>query len=126
MGIIKLVSKIKNAYLNVQLPNLADIMSKADVALSAGGYTLWEQNYLGLPSLVTGLSENQVKSAIILDKIGCLIWLGLSENVFEDQIINKLQMLFENPELLIKQSKIKMDLVDGLGVERVAKKMMLL
>ena len=42
------------------------------------------------------------------------------------QIISKLQMLFEHPELLIKQSKMKMDLVDGLGVERVARKMMLL
>jgi len=121
-----LVSKIKNAYLHFQLPNLADIMSKSDLALSAGGYTIWEQNYLGLASLVTGVAENQVKPTIYLDKIGCLIWLGLSEDVFKDQIINKLQMLIEHPELIINQSKIKMGLVDGLGVERVAKKMMLL
>ena len=117
---------MKNAYLHVQLPNLAEIMAKADLALCAGGYTLWEQIFLGLPSLVTGIAENQVKPAIILDKKGCLIWLGLSENVFVDQIISKLQMLFEHPELLINQSKMKMDLVDGLGVERVARKMMLL
>ena len=121
-----LVSKMKNAYLHVQLPYLAEIMAKADLALCAGGYTLWEQIFLGLPSLVTGIAENQVKPAIILDKKGCLIWLGLSENVFVDQIISKLQMLFEHPELLIKQSKMKMDLVDGLGVDRVVRKMMLL
>ena len=121
-----LVSKMKNAYLHVQLPYLAEIMAKADLALCAGGYTLWEQIFLGLPSLVTGIAENQVKPAILLDKMGCLIWLGLAENVSTEKIVKKLQMLFEHSELVIKQSKMKMDLVDGLGVERVARKMMLL
>lgn len=121
-----LVSKIKNAYLHVQLRNLAEIMAKADLALCAGGYTLWEQFFLGLPSLVTGIAENQVKPAIILDKMGCLTWLGLSENVCTEQIINKLQMLFNHPDLVLKQSKKNMNLVDGFGVERVARKMILL
>ena len=114
---------MKNAYLHVQLPYLAEIMAKADLALCAGGYTLWEQIFLGLPSLVTGIAENQVKPAILLDKMGCLIWLGLAENVSTEQIINKLQILFEQPELLIKQSRMKITLVDGFGTRRVAEKL---
>ena len=106
------------------MPNLAEILSKADLALCAGGYTLWEQIFLGIPSLVTGIAENQVKPAIMLDKMGCLFWLGLSEEVFVDQIIRKLQQLFDHPKLLVNQSRMKMGLVDGLGVERVSSHMM--
>ena len=55
--------------------------------------------------------------------MGCLIWLGLAKNVSIERITNKLHGLFAQPKLLIKQSKIKMTIVDGFGTRRVIEKL---
>ena len=48
-----------NGKLLVSLDNMAEAMAWADVAIAAGGSTSWELAFMGLPSLLVILAENQ-------------------------------------------------------------------
>jgi len=51
--------------------NMPDLMAWADVAVSAGGSTCWELLFMGLPSLVIPIAENQIPIAKRLESL-CL------------------------------------------------------
>ncbi len=44
---------------HVQVNNMAEFMNEADLALGAGGSTIWERCFLELPSIVTSVADNQ-------------------------------------------------------------------
>lgn len=43
-----------------QVSNIAEFMNEADLAIGAGGTTTWERCFLGLPSIVIAVAQNQV------------------------------------------------------------------
>ncbi len=81
-------------FLNVhgQVDNMAEFMNEADLALGAGGTTIWERCFLELPSLVTAVAENQrqlCENAAIMKYID---YMGLYSEVKEldlQQRVNK-------------------------------------
>ena len=61
--------------LHVQTTHMAELMSAADLAIGAGGAATWERNYLGLPSLVSIVAENQQECITYLAELSLLhIW----------------------------------------------------
>jgi UDP-2,4-diacetamido-2,4,6-trideoxy-beta-L-altropyranose hydrolase len=75
-----------NIHLHSNLPTLAPLMAKADLAIGAGGATSWERLCLGLPSLVVTLAENQRPVAAYLHGAGLAHWIGHKDQV-DQQII---------------------------------------
>jgi UDP-2,4-diacetamido-2,4,6-trideoxy-beta-L-altropyranose hydrolase len=59
-----------------QVENIAKFMNNADLALGAVGTATWERCYLGLPSVVTVIADNQCKIAADLAKMQALVNLG--------------------------------------------------
>ena len=57
--ITQLVGERINGRTYTNMPSLAGLMAKADLAIGGGGSTTWERACLGLPSIVTSLSANQ-------------------------------------------------------------------
>lgn len=51
-------------------PNIAEVMSQADLALTAAGATAWELSFLGVPFVVIAIAENQRSNAELLDRFG--------------------------------------------------------
>ena len=58
-----------------QIENMAELMNAADLSLGAGGTTTWERMFLGLPTLVAAIADNQ-KGGEILDAEGYIVYLG--------------------------------------------------
>ncbi len=56
----KLCSERPNTNFYCQVQNMAELMNEADLAIGAGGTTTWERCYLGLPSIVVPIADNQV------------------------------------------------------------------
>jgi UDP-2,4-diacetamido-2,4,6-trideoxy-beta-L-altropyranose hydrolase len=56
------------AEVKVDVDNMAEIMSKADIAIGAAGGTTWERCCLGLPTIQIIIAKNQEFSAVILEK----------------------------------------------------------
>ena len=99
--------------------NMPELMAWANVAVSAGGSTCWELAFMGLPTVVLVLAENQQGIAAGLGKAGVVLNLGWYTEVSIAQVANTLVGLLEDRGLRQQMSQQGRELVDGLGVERM-------
>ena len=100
--------------------NMAELMACADVAVSAGGSTCWEMAFMGLPNVVLVLAENQQDIAAGLGTAGVAFNLGWYTEASIAQVANTLGGLLRDGGSRRQMSQRGRELVDGLGVERVA------
>jgi UDP-2,4-diacetamido-2,4,6-trideoxy-beta-L-altropyranose hydrolase len=110
--------------LHVQVENIAELMAQADLALCAGGSSTWERLYLGLPSLVVTIADNQVPFTRDLHEKGLLRCLGTVQEVGIKEIRSSMQLAMSQVEHNCRESKKGLNLVGGRGAERVGKLMM--
>lgn len=120
----RLVADMPNARLSVQVDNMAELMSKADFAIGAGGTASVERLCLGLPSIVVTFADNQVRFTHDLQKHGALIWLGSHETVRVHDITSALAKVLEQKGANCQMSEKGMLLVQGDGVSRVVQILM--
>lgn len=78
---IEQICKNQNYYYHCQINYMAKLMQQADFAIGAGGSTLWERCYLGLPSSSTIIADNQRETTTYADSLGVTINLGWHEQV---------------------------------------------
>jgi UDP-2,4-diacetamido-2,4,6-trideoxy-beta-L-altropyranose hydrolase len=97
------------------------LMAWADVALSGAGSTCWELAFMGLPSVVTVLADNQFASAVRMGEQGVVINLGWYIKLTPEVLANTLMQLLENTDQRINMSLRGRELVDSRGGERVVK-----
>jgi UDP-2,4-diacetamido-2,4,6-trideoxy-beta-L-altropyranose hydrolase len=119
------IKKICENHLNFhyyyQVENIEEFMLNADLSIGAGGTTTWERCHLGLPSIVLTIASNQEEISQNLADKQCIIYLGRASEVTEKELSLKLKELINNDELLLNISKNAMQMVDGLGRERIRK-----
>jgi UDP-2,4-diacetamido-2,4,6-trideoxy-beta-L-altropyranose hydrolase len=106
------------------LPNLANLIAWADLAIGAAGSSSWERVCLGLPSLVVSISEDQRLVASGLEKNGLARWIGHHDSLSCREIIREIKIAV-NSGLLSGWSLRCRNRVDGAGAHRVAQLMML-
>ena len=114
------IKQLPDAALHLQLPHLADLISRADLALGAGGSTIWELLFFGVPALVTTTADNQVESVRYMNENGLVIWLGAAQHVGVNQVKNTLREMVVQVKLLRRLSEAGWEMVDGWGVDRLA------
>lgn len=107
-----------NVSLHVQSSRMADFMTSADLCVGAGGTTSWERCYMGLPSLILILAENQREIAERLDRLGCGRSLGLSVKHSPASIRGALLDAIADDGWRAATSRCARELVDGHGVNR--------
>lgn len=83
-----------------QICYMAKLMNEADLAIGAGGTTIWERCYLGLPAIVIAIAENQVQICKDCAAFGCIDYLGVSKDVDVDKIKNCIQKYMSNADIL--------------------------
>ena len=94
-------------------------MLDSDLFIGAGGTTTWERLYMGLPSIVTIISNDQKESIEFLSDMGHVINLGLAKNVTTETYVQAFQK--PNPDLIYSMSLNNQKLVDGNGCSRIKK-----
>ena len=109
---------IPRAELHVQTSRMAELMMRADLAITAGGSTTWERCVLGLPALVTIQSEDQAPIAKAVEAVGGHRVLGSSKDLTAHDYGRAIQAL--PPDELLHMSTISATLCDGRGAQRVA------
>ncbi len=107
---IRLVSEVKN---------MPELMCWADVAISAGGTTTWERAFLGLPSLIVVLAENQRQIAEAVAARGLAINLGDFRTVTPKRMAAELATLIANRGLRQQMAELGPQCIDGRGADRV-------
>lgn len=102
---------------------VADEMAWADLAISAAGSTSWELAFMGLPSLLVTLSENQRGCAQYLQRHGIAINLGWQQEVQPTAMATALSALAADVARRAEMSSRGRHLIDGRGAERVVQAM---
>ena len=112
----KLVQNRTRTTLHIQASNMAELMSKADLAIGAGGSTTWERLYLGLPSIVVPIARNQVPSTKDLCYVGAIKSLGRDGEILASCLKEEVSLLLSKPNEVCQMSRtgIKMISCDGL------------
>ncbi|MDA8228545.1 MAG: UDP-2,4-diacetamido-2,4,6-trideoxy-beta-L-altropyranose hydrolase [Desulfitobacterium hafniense] len=85
-----------------QVKNMADLMVKADMALGAGGSTMWERCFVGLPCVTTIVAANQDIITRAVADFGAVYNLGWYEDVSVKKIEETLKVLLSDKDKLTK------------------------
>lgn len=108
------------ARLLVDVQDMASLMTKADLAIGAGGTTSWERCCLGLPALVLELADNQKSTARALHAAGAAINLGAVTNLQPALVQETIRSLAKAPKALTLMQQSAARICDGLGADIVA------
>lgn len=103
-----------NLFIN---PDMAGIMEDADIAVTAGGSTIYELAFMGVAPVILKVAENQdlVCRSFAQTKSAKVLFSPIKK----DDVKNALLEILQNRDLISGYSQINMDLIDGKGVERV-------
>ena len=119
-AIQKQVSGHSYICLHGSLPSLGPIMAMADLAIGAGGATVWERLCLGLPSIVISLAENQKPVCRDLASAGLIRYLGFQDQADEGVILKALGDIIDS-QMISEWSRQCYAACDGKGASRVAR-----
>jgi UDP-2,4-diacetamido-2,4,6-trideoxy-beta-L-altropyranose hydrolase len=114
-------SRLPAATLHVQTSNMAQLMTAADCAIGAGGSTTWERCCLGLPSLVSILSNDQISIATAVAQAGAQSLVGRDQEVTIADYTREVSAL--SSARLLAMSAAAARICDGLGASRVAERL---
>ena len=112
------LSEVPHAQLHTQTPDMANLMAKSDLAITAGGSVSWEKCCLGLPSIVTTLAANQKSILLALNAVGAVKAVRTAGVVTSSCYAHVLDGL--DTDSLSNMSKIAARLCSGHGAELVA------
>lgn len=116
----------KNIVVYRNVPEIAQIMKKSDIAISAGGTTLAELATLGIPTICFSMADNQLIGSRMYAKDGLMVYAGdIRENkgMVLDKIVAEITGLSLNTEKRMKMVKAMLSNFDGNGAARIALKL---
>lgn len=96
-----------------------DLAAHADLAVTAGGSTVWELACLGIPMVVLGTAANQDAVLRGLQAEQAALVLGPMQSLSPGEITGAVRSLLAAPSQLRDLSRAASRLVDGRGGERV-------
>ena len=100
---------------------MKEVMLESDIAISAGGQTLYELARIGVPTIGVCVANNQLENIKEWDRIGFLEYAGLynKNNIIVN--IDELLKNLGNIKIRKLKSKIGRKFVDGKGSIRIIK-----
>ena len=114
-AVADLVAQRPCTNLHGPLPSLSGLITRADLAIGAGGTTTWERACLGLPTLVTPIAANQFEGVEALEKQGCV--MTVSHLFFTGSLLRSLERISTDQSWLFTSSSKSVKLVDGHGAK---------
>lgn len=111
-----------NATTHTNLPHLADLMFRADLAIGAAGATTWERCCMSLPTILVSCALNQDATANAVSQAGAALLVADNE-ILSSKIEQLVTNLMQNQAKYLLMSARAGALCDGLGSARVCKEL---
>ncbi len=99
--------------------DMCGIMSGCDLAVSAGGSTLYELAACGIPTIAFAYADNQLLHIRALERQGLLRYIGYHDRLDGQKLISHILYLMGHPDIRKKISAEQRALVDGKGCDRI-------
>lgn len=119
----KYSSKYNNIVIHENVVAMSQWMRKCDVAISAGGSTLYELCACGIPTICMEIADNQI-GAIKWKENDYMEYVGNACKDMTDCVskcVKYLTVYMRDYELRVRRSVKMQELVDGKGAMRIAK-----
>jgi len=100
--------------------DMVPLLDWADLAVCAGGSTLWEMAALGVPVACVVVADNQAPIAVDLERRGMVAHLGWDRDLEPEACARTLAALLSDGERRAAMAAVGRGLVDGRGAARVA------
>lgn len=113
--------KNENVRIYQGIPDVVRYMREADMAVSAGGTTLYELCAAGTPAISYSFADNQLGNVEKFDEDGLISYAGdLRKDPVADRVAGFLEYYGQNQQLRRERSLRMQELVDGKGALRIA------
>lgn len=99
--------------------NMPNYIAATDLAISAGGSTVWELLMFGVPNIIVTLADNQVAIAQSLHQQDISVSLGFHHALEATQLASVVQKISMNLKQRQQMSAKGQALIDGDGCDRV-------
>lgn len=109
---------------HVDARDMAGLIAAADIGVGAGGSSAWERCCLGLPSLAVIVADNQRENTTALASQGATVAIAPPSGGFEARLQEAFKNLASNGAMRAAMSAAAAALCDGLGADRVAKRLL--
>ena len=107
------------------IKNIATLMKKADLAICNNGLTRYELASLGIPTIFLSNNQKDVQFSDLFASFGCAHHLGWHKNLTSKDVANEVVSLIQNFNTRKNMSHRGKKLIDGDGVERVFREIMI-
>jgi UDP-2,4-diacetamido-2,4,6-trideoxy-beta-L-altropyranose hydrolase len=114
----KMVTDYPNFSIRTNVENMPELIVWADIAISAGGTTCWELAFLGLPTILYPIAENQLINSAFLNRAG-IAWNIKNNYHSENDLVIAISKCLKSYEGRTRMSEICQKTVDGKGTQRV-------
>lgn len=114
-----------NIHFHKAVNNIMDYMIKADIAVSAGGTTLYELCVCGTPTISYSIADNQSDNVKKFHEDQVIDYAGdIREGDVLGHITQYLELYQKDIQLRLQRSRRMQSLVDGRGALRIAEALM--
>ena len=103
--------------------NMAELMAQADIAIASGGSTSLELAFMGLPTLLIILAENQRVNTETLAFRGISTNLGWYKDISSLEITHAVHKLSLSKSIRMENSRLGRELIDGKSAFRILSRM---
>jgi UDP-2,4-diacetamido-2,4,6-trideoxy-beta-L-altropyranose hydrolase len=127
--LINIERQYDNIILYHNVTDMSNLMMQCDVAISAGGTTLYELCACGAPTISFVFADNQIESVNGFEKRSLLYNAGDFRSGIDEcleRICGYIEMLDKNYILRNELSNRMMKFVDGKGADRIAQEILIL
>lgn len=119
----KIAEKDETIQIHYNVNNMAELMKKSNIAISAGGTTLAELCACGIPTICFSVADNQLYGTRAYADDGIVIYAGdvrkSKENVLNN-IVKSLEEMIGNVSVRMQFGNKAHEMIDGNGAERIA------
>lgn len=116
-------SRVESTRLDIQLikdpAKFAELITWADMGITAAGTSTWEMGLLGLPLITVSIAENQNKVGEVLKQHNAALHLGWHEGITIENMADAVRHLIYDHEKRRRFSLNQRHLIDGRGASRV-------
>lgn len=111
----------ENIFFHQAVSNMEEYMKNADIAISAGGTTLYELCACGTPVISYSMADNQLDNVRQFEADGLIPYAGdARETLVEEQIASILQQCARDTGWREERSCRMQQMIDGNGAMRIA------
>lgn len=109
----KMCGELSKMTFHCQVSNMAEMITRADLGIGAGGSSMWERCFLGLPTITVVFADNQQRTTEDVAATGAIKYLGWSDQLSPGGYARTIAELVEDSESVRRIGAAALNLVSG-------------